>query len=134
MVGLLTGVQYFGLLTPGSLVTNLALIPAAGVVTLSGFAALVFGLTGWNGGAIFCNHASAVALLCIERVVRLGVAVPGAFVPARFTVTWMGGVALAALGTSLMAGYALGWRRTAGGFWPPFVLVAAALIFGVKFG
>lgn len=134
LVGLLTGVQYFGLLTPGSLVTNLALIPAAGVVTLSGFAALVFGLTGWNGGAIFCNHASAVALLCIERVVRLGVAVPGAFVPARFTVTWMGGVALAALGTSLMAGYALGWRRTAGGFWPPFVLVAAALIFGVKFG
>ena len=134
LVGLLTGVQYFGLLTPGALVTNLALIPAAMLVTLGGFAALLCGLAGWSGGAVFFNHASALVLLGIERVVRWSVAVPGAFVPAHFTAPWIGGVALAGLGAWLLAGYALGWRREQGGFWPPFAIVALVLIFGVKFG
>jgi hypothetical protein len=34
----------------------------------------------------------------------------------------------------VLAGYATGWRRERGGWWPPFAVVAVALIFGVKFG
>ena len=33
----------------------------------------------------------------------------------------------------LLAGYAHGWPRRLGGFWPPFVLVALLLLFAVRF-
>jgi len=79
LVGLLTGIHYFGLFTPGALVTNLVLIPAAMVVTLGGFAALVCGLVGWAGGAVLCNHAAALVFLGIEWGVAQSVKVPGAF-------------------------------------------------------
>lgn len=135
LVGLLTGLHYFGLLTPGALFTNLALIPAAGLVTLAGFASLVCGLLGWVGGAVLGNHAAALLLLGIERVVAGSVTVPGAFVAAHFSATWIGGAALAGLGAGLLAGYALGWRRERWSFyWAPFALVAAVLVFGVTFG
>ena len=35
---------------------------------------------------------------------------------------------------SLAAGYATGWRRERGGWWPPFAIAALALAGGVKFG
>ena len=133
LAGLLTGVHYFGLLTPGALVTNLALIPAAALVTLAGFAAMVAGLVGWTWGAVLGNHAAALVLLGIERVVAGSVRVPGAFLAAHFTAGWIGPVVMAALGASLLAGYAAGWRR-GWLFAVPFALVAAGLGFGVRFG
>jgi competence protein ComEC len=134
LVSLVTSIQFFGLLTPGALVANLVLIPAAMLVTLAGFAALVCGLAGWAGGAILCNHASALILLVIEWLVRTAVRLPGAYLPATFIRPWIGPVALAALMLALLAGYAAHWRRERGGWWPPFVIVALALVFGVKFG
>lgn len=134
LVSLLTGVQFFRLLTPGALAANLVLIPAAVIVTLGGFASLLCGLIGFGWGAALCNHAAALVLLGIEGLVRLGVRVPGAFVPAQFIAPWVGPVALAALIAALLAGYALRWRRRGGGWWPPFAVVALTLIFGVKFG
>ncbi len=44
LVSMLTSVQFFQLLTPGALFANLILIPAAVLVTLGGFAALLCGL------------------------------------------------------------------------------------------
>lgn len=133
LVGLLTGVHYFGLLTPGALFTNLTLIPAAGLVTLGGFAALLCGLAGWSFGAVLCNHAAALVLLGIERIVAGSVTVPGAFMAAHFSSAWLGPVALTVLGIILLAGYALGWRRGRY-YWAPFALVAAVLGLGMKFG
>src|SRR5690606_19842666 len=46
LVSLVAGVQYFGLLTPGGFLTNLALIPTAGFATVAGFASLLCGLAG----------------------------------------------------------------------------------------
>ena len=132
LVGLLCGVHYFGLLTPGALVTNLALIPAAMIVTLGGFAALVCGLAGWTWGAVICNHAAALVFLGIEHVVAVSVRVPGAFMAAKFSAAWIGPAALTALGVILLAGYALGWRRRLF-WWAPFALVAGVLIFGINF-
>jgi competence protein ComEC len=132
LVGLLTGVHYFGLLTPGALVTNLALIPAAMVVTLGGFAALVCGLAGWAGGAGLCNHAAALVFLGIERGVGQSVKIPGAFVSAHFAADWVGPAMLTLLGAVLLAGYAAGWRRRIF-YWAPFALVAAGLVFGMRF-
>jgi competence protein ComEC len=134
LVSLLTGLQFFRLLTPGSLAANLVLIPAAVVVTLGGFASLLCGLIGLGFGAVLCNHAAALVLLVIEWIVQLSVKLPGAFLPARFSAPWIGPVALAALFAVLLAGYATQWRRNRGGWWPPLVIVALVLIFGVQFG
>lgn len=131
LVSLLTGVQYFRLLTPGALAANLVLIPAAMAVTLGGFASLLCGLVGLGAGAVLCNHAAALVLAFIEGVVQLSVRVPGAFFSARFAAPWMGPAALALLVATLLAGYATGWRKY-GGWWPPFAVVALAMIFGVR--
>lgn len=136
LVSLLTGVQFFRLLTPGSLLTNLALIPAAMLVTLGGFASLLCGLVGFTFGASLCNHAAALVLLGIEWAVRRSVQLPWAFVPARFTAEWIGPAALAVLMVVILAGYAQGWKTSRGAawWWPPFAVVAAVLALGVKFG
>jgi competence protein ComEC len=132
LVSLLTGVQFFRLLTPGSFATNLILIPAAMIVTLGGFASLLSGLVGCTAGATLCNHAAALVLWLIEAVVRASVRLPGAFVPARFTTAWLGSASLLLLMGILFAGYACRWESR-GRWWPPFALVALVLIFGVDF-
>ena len=134
LVSLLTGVQFFRLLTPGALAANLVLIPAAMLATLGGFASLLCGLVGFGPGVVLCNHGAALVLWLIEEAVRLSVRLPGAFLPARFAAEWVGPVALALLMATLVAGYANNWQRERGGWWPPFAVVAATLAFGVKFG
>ncbi|WP_414663587.1 ComEC/Rec2 family competence protein [Horticoccus sp. 23ND18S-11] len=134
LVSLVTGLQFFRLLTPGALFANLILIPAAVVVTLGGFATLLFGLLGGSALAALFNHAAAIVLWAIEGVVRACVHVPGAFLPARFAAPWIGPVTLVVLLVTLMAGYALGWRRARGGWWPPFAVVALVLAIGVTYG
>lgn len=134
LVGMLTGVEYFQLLTPGSLLANLVLIPAAMIVTVGGFAALICGLVGFVSGAVLCNHAAAVILWIIEWLVRQSVRMPWAFLPAQFKAPWIGNVALAMLLIAMLVGYGAAWQRKYGGYWPPFVIVALVLIFGVKFG
>ncbi len=134
LMSLLTGVQFFRLLTPGSLVANLVLIPAAVVVTLGGFGALLCGFVGFGFGAVLCNHAAALILFGIERVVRLSVQVPGAHVGASFTYPLVGPITLGLLLTALLFGYATEWKLRRGGWWPPFAIVTLVLIFGVRFG
>ncbi len=134
LVGLITGVQFFQLMTPGSLFANLALIPAAMLVTVGGFLSLLCGLVGWSVGAALMNHAAALVLLAIERLVQWSVKVPGAFHHATFRAPWIGGAALAGLTAVLLIGYATGWRRRRVGWWSPFAVVAVVVIFGVKFG
>jgi competence protein ComEC len=134
LVSLLTSVQFFQLLTPGALLANLLLIPAAMAVTLGGFASLLCGLVGLKVGVVLCNHAAALVLLIIEGLVRQSVKLPGAFVPAQFAAPWIGTTALAALMVALVIGYATDWRRARGGWWPPFAIVALVLAFGINFG
>ena len=133
LVSLLTGVEFFRLLTPGALLANLLLIPAASVATLGGFGAVLCGLAGFSWGASLCNHAAALVLWGIEALVRLSVKLPGAFVPAHFVAPWIGSAALAALFAALVLGYATHWRSSRGGWWPPFAVVALTLAFGVSF-
>jgi competence protein ComEC len=134
LVGLLTGLEFFGLLTPGALLANLVLIPAAVVVTVAGFGALVCGFVQFTAGASLCNHAAALVLAVIEWFVRWSVRLPGAFIPAQFARPWIGPTALAVLMVTLIAGYAWGWRRERGGCWPPFAVVTLVLLCGVDYG
>ncbi len=134
VVSVPTGVQFFGLFTPGALFANLALIPTSSFVIGAGFVSLVCGLAGFTAGSALFNHAGALLLWLMDGLVRAAVAVPGLFFPARFRADWLGPAGHAALLAVCVAGYSRQWRREVGGFWPPFVLVALLVAFGVKFG
>jgi competence protein ComEC len=134
LVSLLTGVHFFGLLTPGSFVTNLLLLPAATLVTLAGFTALLAGLIGPDLPAVIANHAAALVLAGIDAVITATVDLPGFCFPAQFAAPWIGPAALTLLLASLLFGYATGWRRRLGGWWPPFGIVAVVLLLGLETG
>jgi competence protein ComEC len=134
LVSALTSVQFFNLFTPGALVANLVLIPLSSLVIGAGFLSLLCGLTGIAAAGVLFNHAGALLLWFMDHLVRVAVAVPGLFFPARFRWDWLGPAGHAALLGVCLAGYAWRWRRDRGGFWPPFVLVALLLAGGVRFG
>jgi competence protein ComEC len=134
LVSAVTGIQFFGVLVPASIPVNLALGPAALLVIVAGFASLILGLAGAGAAGRLFNRAAGVLLTGIQGIVNFAARVPGSWLPAHTRAAWVGPSALAALIGVCLAGYALGWRKQCGGFWPPFALVAATLVFGVKYG
>lgn len=134
LVGAVTGAAFYRVFTPGGLVANLVLVPLAMVVIVAGFTSIAVGLAGWTAASIFLNHAAVLVLLVIEALIRLGQRVPGVWWPAAWKVPWLASETLVVLLAVVLAGYARGWRGWSKGFWPPFAVVALALIFGVKFG
>ena len=134
LVGTVSGIVFFKLFTPGALLTNLVLIPAASLVMLGGFLSLLCGLVGFTAGSVLFNHAAVLLLWGIDRVVRGFLRLPAMWFEARFAKAWLGPVALAVLLALVLFGYAQHWERRRGGFWPPFALVALVVILGVKFG
>ena len=134
LVSTLTGPQFFRVLAAGGFFTNLVLVPPAMLVIVAGFASIVAGLIGAAWLGLLFNHAAVLVLLWIDWWVRQGVRVPGGWWVAEWRAPWLGGAAFAALLLVFLAGYARGWRGWARGAWPPFAVVAVALIFGVKFG
>jgi competence protein ComEC len=133
LVSAVTGIEFFGLFAPGGIVANLVLVPLASLVIVSGCLSLIVPHFGTQAALVF-NEAAAVVLYAIDALMRVGSRVPGAWIPAHYRAEWIGPAALAALLAALIAGYAFGWRRERGGWWPPFAIVAATLAFGVKFG
>jgi competence protein ComEC len=134
LVSTISGIMYFRLFTPGSLVANLVLIPAGSLVILSGFVSLLCGLAGLDWLSATFNHASALVLWLIERGIDFFLKVPGVYWPAHFSATWAGFAALVALMATLLWGYASRWEIRRCGVWPPLAIVVLALVFGVKFG
>jgi competence protein ComEC len=132
LVAAVTGTAFFRLFTPGALAANLVLIPLASFAILAGFISLLCGLAGWLPASALFNHAAALILALIQWLIGAFVKVPGAYWPAAFRAQWWADVVLAALLAVCLAGYAAQWRH--GTLWAPFALVAAALIFAVKFG
>jgi competence protein ComEC len=133
-VSALTGILFFQLFTPVALLANLLLIPAATFVILGGVASLLCGMAGFNLGSDLCNHATGMVLWGMDWLVRWLANLPGGHWPAAFAAPWVGPAALAVLLGVMLAAYSQGWSRRTGSWWPPFVVVALALIFGVKFG
>ncbi len=134
LVSLLMGVKFFQLITPGALLANLVLIPGAMLATLGGFASLGMGLAGLDRLAVLFNHAAALTLLVIERLVQVSVQVPWSHLPAQFAHPRIGSATLAGLLGAMLYGYARCWTPEGGSWWSPFVITALTLIFGVKFG
>ncbi len=134
LVSTLSGVEFFGVFAAGALVANLVLVPLASGVIMAGVASLVCGLAGLGWAGRWCNEAAGALLGLIDLLIRQGTRVPGAFWTAHFRTDWAGPAAMAAVVAMCLAGYATGWRKERGGFWPPVALAALAVIVGVKFG
>lgn len=134
LVGTISGVSFFGLLTPGSFFANLVLIPVSLLVITGGLAALICGLIGFWPLAIVFNHAAVLVLAGIDLALRALVEVPGVYDAAAFRTDWLGAAAFAAMLAVMAWGYANRWASPAGGYWPPFVLLALLLIVGTTYG
>lgn len=133
VVGAISGVVIFKLLTPVALAANLALIPLGSLVIVSGFLSLLAGLLGLGWLALLLNHASVMLLLVIDRGVRFFVGLPGAYRSAEFAPGWFGWAAFAGLMGVVLFGYAAGWERKRGGFWLPFAYTLLVLVAGMRF-
>ena len=134
LVSTLTGVQFFHVLVPGALVANLVLVPLASLVIAAGFISIASGLGGAAAISAWFNHASLLVLWTIDKLIRFSSRLPGAWYAATWRAPWVGPLAFASLLGVCLAGYACGWKRERGGFWPPFIVIVLALVFGVKFG
>ncbi len=134
LVSAVTGPAFFQVFAPGGLIANLVLVPLAMFVIIAGFVSVTAGLAGAATLGVLFNHAAMVVLLAIDALIRFGVRVPGTWWPAHWRTAWGAPTALAAVLAVVLAGYATGWRRERGGWWPPFAVAALALILGVKFG
>jgi competence protein ComEC len=132
LVAAVTGVAFFRLFTPGALAANLVLVPLAFFAILAGFFSLLCGVAGLLPASGLFNHAAALILALIQWLIAEYVKIPGTYWPAAFRSPWWSHLALVALLAACLAGYAIRWRF--GTVWAPFVIVALAMIFGVKFG
>ena len=129
-----SGIGYFQVLSPGSLVANLVIIPVSSLALIAGFLSLLAGLCGLLSLSLLFNAAAAVTLLVMDWLVLHGTNLPGVYFPAQFTAAWLAPVSLALMLAVMLAGLAGGWSRRYGGYWPPAILLLLLLIFGVKFG
>jgi competence protein ComEC len=134
LVGTITGLHFFGLFTPGAMLVNLALIPLSTGVIWAGLLSLLTGLAGLEAWSALFNRAALVVLWISEQAINAALHLPAMWFEGRFVRPWLGETALVALLALLLAGYALGWSRKGGGFWPPFAFVALVLLLGVQFG
>lgn len=124
----------FGVLSPGSLLANLAVIPMAATVISAGFASLVCGFAGLFALSSLFNHAAVLTIRAMTALVGRAAGLPGVAVVASFAADWLGPATLALVLAAMLHGASRRWRPEAGGFWPPVAALALAVILGVNFG
>lgn len=129
-----SGIGYFQLFSPGSLVANLVIIPLSSLAMVAGFVSLLTGLLGLDWLSITFNSAAALTLIVMDWLARHGTGLPGVYFPARFAAGWMAPAALGLMTAVMLAGVSGHWSRRRGGYWPPVALLALILIFWVRFG
>ncbi|HEY8996033.1 MAG TPA: ComEC/Rec2 family competence protein [Lacunisphaera sp.] len=129
-----SGIGFFGLFSPGSLPANLVIIPLSSLAIIAGFLALLAGLTGLLPVSALFNAAAGVIIIATDWLLLHGIALPGMFFTARFRTEWLAPLAMVLMTAVMLAGASGRWARRYGGYWPPVILLALLMIFGVKFG
>jgi competence protein ComEC len=129
-----SGIGYFGLFSPGSLLANLVIIPLSGVALWAGFVSMVAGLAGLLPVSALSNLIAALTIVVMDWLLRHGTGVPGMWFNAHYRADWLAPVSLVLLTAVFLAGAAGRWAPRYGGYWPPVVAVALLVILGVKFG
>jgi len=133
LVSSVTGIQFFQLFTPGSLLINLWAIFLAAIAITAGFASLLCGLIGFGLGSILANYAALAILWLTELGIRYLMKLPHLWFHASFKAPWMGSVTLAALLLSLLIGYSRHWTGWNRFYWAPFAVLLLGFLFGVNF-
>jgi competence protein ComEC len=128
------GIGFFHVLSPGSLLANLVIIPLSSLAMVAGFLSLLTGLTGLGALSVLFNSAAAVTLIIMDWLVQHGTALPGVYFPAQFARGWLAPAVLAGMAALMLAGLSGRWSRRYGGFWPPVAALGLILILIVKFG
>lgn len=129
-----SGIGYFGIFSPGSLLANLVIIPLSSVAMGAGFVSLVAGLTALAPLSAAANVFAGLVLVVMDWLARHGAGLPGVYFPAHFTHGWMAPAALLLMTAVMLAGASGHWARRYGGFWPPVAALGMILVLGVKFG
>jgi len=129
-----SGIGFFGLFSPGSLLANLVIIPLSSLALVAGFLSLVTGLAGVLSLSALFNSAAAVTIIATDWLLQRGTGLPGVFFPAHFRADWLAPAALILMTAVMLAGAAGRWSGRYGGYWPPSVLLVLLIILGVKFG
>lgn len=129
-----SGIGYFQVFSPGSLVANLLVIPLSSLAISAGFVSLLAGLLGLTPVSGLCNAGAALTIRLMDWLLLHGIGLPGVYFPAHFRADWLAPVSLVLMTAVLLAGAAGHWARRWGGYWPPAVALALLLILGVKFG
>jgi competence protein ComEC len=127
------GIVYFNLFTPGALLANLFLIPISSFTLWAGFLSLLSGFAHAKWLVLIFNRAAALTLLAMERGIQYLLTVPDMFFPARFATSAVGFCALGTLLLTMLYGYSTRWEWRRGGWLPPFLVMAATLVFAVHF-
>lgn len=129
-----SGIGYFQVFSPGSLLANLLIIPLSTLAIGAGFVSLLAGLVGLLPVSGLGNAVAALTIHLMDWLLLHGIELPGVYFRAHFRADWLAPVALGLTTAVLLAGAAGRWSRRFGGYWPPVVALALLLILGVKFG
>ena len=128
-----SGIGYFRLFSPGSLLANLIVIPLSSLAIIAGFISLLTGLLSVLSLSALFNAAAALTIIAMDWLAQHGTRLPGVYFEAHFVQAWMVPAAIVAMLAIMFAGLAGRWSWRYGGYLPPVVLLALIVIFGVKF-
>lgn len=129
-----SSIGYFGVLSPGSLLANLAVVPLAMLIIAAGTASLFSGLAHLGPASALFNHAAALSIKVMSWLVLRGVELPGGYFPAQFSQPWMAPAGLILVVAAILTGSSFGWRRSSGGYLLPVLALVLVVFLGVKFG
>ena len=129
-----SGIGYFQVLSPGSLLANLLIIPLSSLAISAGFVSLLAGLLGLLPVSGLCNAIAALTIRFMDWLLRHGIELPGVYFHAHFRADWLVPASLVLMTAVLLAGAAGRWTKRYGGYWPPVGALALLIILGVKFG
>ncbi len=132
LVGILGGVTFFGVFTPGAFAANLVLVPMASAVLAAAVGAMLTGLIGATWVAVVFTHAAALLAWLMQGLVELAVRMPGMFFPAQMRWPELGPLAIAGTVTILAISYSRKWSPIGWGLFAPALWVTAVLVFGVR--
>ena len=78
-------IAHFGNFSPGAVILNMLLVPAASLVIVTGFLSLLAGLAGFNLLNAFLNHSAWVLIALMKALVNRALEVSALFPAIRFS-------------------------------------------------